>query len=407
VAKHIAQFEDRMREVFKTGAAATDMEIPDSSPRMTRQAARVAALSTGIGAVLFPDDHCWKENRKEVLTMNIPWMNRRTFITGAAVTIAGWRISPGAFAAGLAPFNITITHYPDQDYALPVVVAQELGYMASEGIEVKSIVGSSGGGTTVRNISQGGLLMGETASSAAIKAILAGENLKILAAGVQSPGTICWVVKKDSPIRTIRELAGKRIGFTQPGSVSEALLHMCLSVAGVDVSGVQFKAAGGIGENLTLLDTNGLDCAFTVDPVLTRYESKLRVVFFAREFVPRYLQTVWIASPGVIRALQEKTAGFLRARARGVDFTVRNPKEAARIFAKVTQLSLDAISTTLEHEKPAEYFSRGRLDPKALALVVDGMRIGKLLGPEKVPLVKIVDESALPASDRTEIPAEV
>ncbi len=339
--------------------------------------------------------------------MDAPRMTRRTFLGGAAATVASLRIAPTALAAGLAPFNITITHYPDQDYALPVVVAQELGYMAGEGIEVKSIVGSSGGGTTVRNIAQGGLLMGEAATSAVIKAILAGENLKILAAGVQSPGTICWVVKKDSPIRVIRDLAGKRVGFTQPGSVSEALVHMCLSAAGVDVSRVQVKAAGGIGENLTLLDTNGLDCAFTVDPVLTRNESKLRVIFFAREFVPRYLQTVWLASPGMVRGLREKLAGFFRARARGIDFAVRNPTQAAGIFAKVTQTSVEAILTTLEHEKPAEYFSRGRLDPKALALVVDGMRIGKLLGPEKVPLARIVDQSALPASDRTEIPVEV
>lgn len=338
-------------------------------------------------------------------------ITRRALLGGGAALWAGWRMGEApatpAHAAALTPFNITVTHYPDQDYALPVVVAQELGYMAREGIEVKSIVGSSGGGTTVRNIAQGGLLMGETATSAAIKAILAGENLRILAAGVQSPGTICWVVKKDSPIRSIRDLAGKRIGFTQPGSVSEALLHMCLAAAGVDTSTVQFKAAGGIGENLTLLDTNGLDCAFTVDPVLSRNANKLRVVFFAREYVPRYLQTVWIASPDVIRTQREKLAGFLRARSRGVDVIIGSPKQAAEIFAKVTQQPLEWIYTTVVHEKPAEYFSHGRLDPKALTLVVEGMRIGKLLGPEKVPLARIVDESALPPGDRTPIPSEV
>lgn len=338
-------------------------------------------------------------------------LTRRTLLQGALAAwtadAVGGSASPAAAAASLTPFNITITHYPDQDYALPVVVAQELGYMAREGIEVKSIVGSSGGGTTVRNIAQGGLLMGETATSAAIKAILVGENLKILAAGVQSPGTICWVVKKDSPIRSIRDLAGKRIGFTQPGSVSEALLHMCLASAGVDTSGVQFRAAGGIGENLTLLETNGLDCAFTVDPVLSRNADKLRVVFFAREYVPMYLQTVWIASPEVIRGQRDKLAGFFRARSRGVDVAIASPKRAAELFAKVTQQPLEWIYTTLVHEKPAEYFSHGRLDPKALALVVQGMRIGKLLGPEKVPLATIVDESALPPGDRTSIPSVV
>ena len=60
----------------------------------------------------------------------------------------------GTLAAGLVPFNITVTHYPEQDYALPVVVAQQTGYMAKQGIDVKAITGSSGGGTTVRNVAQ-------------------------------------------------------------------------------------------------------------------------------------------------------------------------------------------------------------------------------------------------------------
>lgn len=333
-------------------------------------------------------------------------MNRRTFV-GSAVALAALGIPRLSSAAELEAFNITITHYPGQDYALPVVVAQELGYMAQAGIDVKSIVGSSGGGTTVRNISQGGLRVGEAATSAVIKAILSGIELKIIAAGVQSPGTICWVSKKDSPIKTIHDLAGKRIGFSAPGSVSESLLHMSLSAAGVDTSKVTFRAAGGLGENLTLLDTNGLDCAFTVDPLLTRNQSKLHVVFFAKEYVPRYLQTVWVAGPSVLQEQKAKIAAFIAARARGLDAVIKDPHTAANIYAKVTNADPALTFTTLEHEKPEDYFSHGRLDPKALQLVIDGMRIGKLIGSEKVPVGGMIDDTLLAASERAAMPAQM
>ena len=68
----------------------------------------------------------------------------------------------------------------------------------------------------MRNISQGGLLMGQVATPAAIKAIMGGEDLKIFGGAVQTPGTNAWVVKKDSPIKTIQDFVGKTVGFTIP-----------------------------------------------------------------------------------------------------------------------------------------------------------------------------------------------
>jgi len=59
-----------------------------------------------------------------------------------------------------------------------------------------------------------------------------------------------------------------------------------------------------------------------------------------------------------------------------VDFTVRNPKRAAEIFATVADMSRAETLTTLHHEQSPDYFSRGRLDPEARRLVIKGTRIG-------------------------------
>ncbi|MFN2460952.1 MAG: ABC transporter substrate-binding protein, partial [Candidatus Velthaea sp.] len=223
---------------------------------------------------------------------------------------------------------------------------------------------------------------------------------------VHSPGTICWVAKKDSPIKSIKDLPGKTVGFSTPGSVSETLLQMSLKAAGLDPTQVKTKAAGGIGENMTLLDSGGLDIAFSIDPIITQRKDAIRIIFFARDYVPRYLQTVWVASPSALVKNPKEVSGLLRARKRGLEYIVAKPKDAAGIFARVAKQSEPVVEFTLANERPNEYFADGSLDGKALALVVDGMRIGRLIGTDKVPLAKMVDQSALPQTGRSTIPEQ-
>ena len=328
-------------------------------------------------------------------------IDRRNFLgLSSAAAAATLTLRSPAGAADLTPFNITVTHYPEQDYALPVVVAQELGYMKAEGIDVKGIVGSSGGGTTVRNIAQGGLTMAEASTAAGIKSIFAGENLKVIAAGVQTPGTIAWCTKRGSAIKSIKDLAGKSVGFTQPGSVSETLLGMCLRAAGVDPAQVKTRAAGGIGENYTLLMNGQLDAAFIVDPTLTTKGSEIQLLFFAKKYVPRFEQTVWLVEANDVH--NPKYAGFLRARAKGVDYIIKNPKQAVAIWARVTQTEPTEETFTLKDEEN-DYFSRGTIDPGGFARVLEGMRAAKQLPADKIPIEKLVDQTLLPPNMRAQL----
>ena len=63
-------------------------------------------------------------------------MSRAAFATAAAAAGVGLTIGTGARAHGLTSIDITISHYPALDYALPVVIAQQLGYMRRERITV-------------------------------------------------------------------------------------------------------------------------------------------------------------------------------------------------------------------------------------------------------------------------------
>lgn len=302
--------------------------------------------------------------------------------------------------AATANLNIEVAQYPGFDYGMPVAIAQHLGYMQREGIVLGEITGSNGGGTSIRNISQGGLSLGLVATSAAIKAILAGEDLKIIAGGVQTPGTCCWVVKKNSPIKSIHDFVGKRVGFTQPTSSSQAMITLCLQAAGIDPASVQLIAAGGVGDNLVLLNGGGLDVAFTVDPTLSQHESEIRLIFYVRDYLPHYMQTVWVATPQFLREQKDLVAGFLRACAQAVDYIVGHPLQSAHIYAQLGGSDEHYLSLGLAHERPTAYFGKGELNIEGMKLAIDSMRLGKLIGPEKVDLPRICDQSTLPPSQR-------
>jgi NMT1/THI5 like/Binding-protein-dependent transport system inner membrane component len=134
-------------------------------------------------------------------------------------------------------------HRPHPEYA----VAWENGFFKEGGIDISGFLTSTGGGTSVRNTLASDLPYGEVALSAALEAIKAGQPLKIVNSGVESIGDILWIAKPDSLLNGIKDLAGKRIGFTSPGSVSNMLLLMSLKHAGIDLKSVQIVPAGGVG----------------------------------------------------------------------------------------------------------------------------------------------------------------
>ena len=58
------------------------------------------------------------------------------------------------------------------------------------------------------------------------------EPLEIINGGVDTVADILWIAKPGSPLHSIKDLKGKRIGYTSPGSVTNMLILMALKVRG-------------------------------------------------------------------------------------------------------------------------------------------------------------------------------
>src|SRR6202011_4820856 len=133
------------------------------------------------------------------------------------------------------------------------------GFFKQRGVDVTGILTSAGGGTSVRNTLAGELPYGEGAPPAAILAINCGQPLKIISGGVDSVADILWITQLDSPLKSIKDVVGRKVSYTSPGSVTNMLILMCLKSAGIDPKEVKLLPAGDTGANLAAVINRAVD----------------------------------------------------------------------------------------------------------------------------------------------------
>jgi len=246
--------------------------------------------------------------------------------------------------------SITVTHWGSAFYGAPYAVAMEKGFFKAHGVDITGILTSNGGGTSVRNTLAGDLPFGEVALPAAIEAINAGQPLVIIGGGTDSVGDIMWIAKKGSPMHSFKDIIGKKVGYTAPGSVTNMLLLMAMKAQGVDPATVKMIPAGGIGANLSAVLNGAIDTGMTGEPIWSENEDKVQAVFWTRDVLPpNMMQTVEVTTTDYAKEGAAQLRGIMEARREGVDYIAAHPDESAEITARAftaTPRSTRRSSTT-------------------------------------------------------------
>ncbi|WP_430395364.1 ABC transporter substrate-binding protein [Ferrovibrio sp.] len=304
------------------------------------------------------------------------------------------------FAAPAAKAEeISVTHWGALMYGAPYAVAMEKGFFKQAGVDITGILTSKGGGTTVRNVLAGGLPYGEVSLAAAVAAAKEGLPIKIVNAGAVSVADILWVTTPDSPIKSVKDLVGKKIAYTSPKSVTDMLSIMVLAKNGVALDKVERISTGSIGAGLTALGQGAVVAAPTMDPIWSRSSDKYRPVFELSKELPNLTQTVGITTADFIKQQPAKLKAIIEGRRKGVDFLNANPAEAGAIFAKAYNLDTPLGEKAVRNMIAVGYWGKGDIDLAAMDRMVEGLRIiGEVDGP--VDWSKLVDTSFLPADLR-------
>ena len=198
------------------------------------------------------------------------------FATRALAVLA----AAGLTASALAQ-EIVVSNYGVSANGMPFAVAMEKGYFKDEGINVTGIITSAGGGTTLRNMLAGNAPYGEVNPVVVVSAILQGADLRIISDNVITVAEFVWAVKPDSPIKSVKDFKGKRLGYTNPRSTSQALANLLLQGAGLKPEDVEMMKTGGFGEGVAALEKGQMDVVPIPEPLWSKYKDKYRAVVVA------------------------------------------------------------------------------------------------------------------------------
>jgi NitT/TauT family transport system substrate-binding protein len=304
-----------------------------------------------------------------------------------------------AFSLASAPAQssdrISIAQYGTVLTSLPWAVALDQGIFKKDGLDIDGFIGSNGGGTTIRNMMASSLPFAEVATSAAIAGAKEGYKLKIVYSAVNNIANTCWNVRADSPIKTLADLRGRKVGYDSPQGSTEMIIRMILRQAKLDKD-VQLVLTGGSAAGITALEAGAIDAA----PRPNLYPPpKLRVLFEATQYIPNLVWTVGVTTDDFAKAHPDTLRKLIAARREAVDFIYAHPDAAIATYAKVWQIDESVARDIVLHSIKANYWSRGSFNRAGLTAMFDGMKLVGAMDPG-FDANSLVDRSFLPADQR-------
>jgi NitT/TauT family transport system substrate-binding protein len=311
-----------------------------------------------------------------------------------------------ALACALAAFGaraeqVVVSNYAVTTNGMPFAVAMEKGYFREFKVNVDGILTSDGGGTTIRNLLGGKLSYGEAAVSAVVSAVQGGADLKIISGNVHTVAEFVWVAMPKSPVNSLKDLKGKKLGYTNPRSTSQALAVLLMEVQGLKQNEVELVRTGGFGAGLTMLEVGGVDVVPVAEPLWSKNQGKYKLIAAAPDILPALSNVVGVTTGAAAKSNGEFLRGVIRARRKAVEFMYASTREASAIIARAYDLEPAVAEATVRNLLASEkkggvpYWGPGDIRIDTMDNMIRAQKIvGAMQGD--ADWSKLIDESFLP-----------
>jgi NitT/TauT family transport system substrate-binding protein len=294
--------------------------------------------------------------------------------------------------------DILVTQYKADPSGAPYGVAIDKGFFKKAGADITGVISGEGGGTSVRATIASSLGFGETSPAAAIAAINQGQDIKIVDIGSRSLADNVIIVLPDSPVRSVKDLKGKKFAISNPKSLGEMTIVAAAEKVGVNPNDIQRVALGNLSGDLTALENHVVD-ATTIPGILFMMrggESKYRVIMGPKE-LPELPPAAGIATGDLMKNHPDKLRAILAGRREAVQFIEQRTADASKILEKIyAPLPPKDVDTMMQQLVEAKFYSQGRIEMPLLQTTAHVMRVVGMLDKD-VDLSKMIDPSFLPA----------
>jgi len=273
-------------------------------------------------------------------------MNLKTFIAAAAVALTlGAAGSAGAQALEKTDLKIAVGGKPLL-YYLPLTLAERLGYFKDAGLTVE-ISDFGGGAKSLQALIGGSADVVTGAFDHTVQMQAKGQPIVGVTQLGRYPGIVLAYVKKAGEIKSVKELKGKKIGVTAPGSSTNFMINYLLTKEGMKPEDVSIIGVGGGPSAVAAIKRGDIDAIVNLDPVISQAEADGDIAVMADTRTEK--GTLDVYGGPYPAAVLYTTPAFIQA----------NPKTTqalADIFVK-TMLWLNKASTEeVLKVLPEEYF---------------------------------------------------
>ncbi|MDF8357880.1 ABC transporter substrate-binding protein [Ensifer adhaerens] len=272
----------------------------------------------------------------------------RNLLLSAAVTLG--LVSPAAAADA-----VTLRYLASQGGLSAHELAQELGYFDGTGITIESVGYATGGPASLIALASGDVEIGSAATSAVLNSIISGNDFVAAypSNGINDEVQSIFCVLEDSPIKSIKDIAGKSIAVNTLGAHLDYTIREALHSVGlptdaanqVVVPGPQLEQVLRSGQ----VDISAFGYWQTTFEGAARKNGGLRAIFDDTDVLGEIAGGFVVLRRDFVKEHPEAAKTFVLQSARALDYAREHPQETKDILAK-------ALKARGENPEIAQYF---------------------------------------------------
>jgi ABC-type nitrate/sulfonate/bicarbonate transport system substrate-binding protein len=234
-------------------------------------------------------------------------------------------------------------------------LAVELGYFEGTGITIENVGYAAGGPASLIALASGDVEIGSAATSAVLNAIVSGNDFVAAypSNGINDEVQSIFYVLEDSPIKEIKDIAGKSVAVNTLGAHLDYTIREALHSVGLPadaanqivVPGPQLEQVLRSGQ----VDVSAFGYWQTTFEGAARKTGGLRAIFDDTDVLGEIAGGFVVLRRDFVKAHPEAAKTFVEQSARALDYAREHPEETRKVLAK-------ALKERGENPDIAQYF---------------------------------------------------
>lgn len=301
------------------------------------------------------------------------------FIRHLATALAALALTSGVAFAQMSKVTLAVGGASCLCY-LPTMLAHQLGEFKKAGVDV-NVVQFKGGSESLKAVIGGSADVVSGYFDHCVNLAAKGQHLQSFVVYDRFPGFALVVSPKhNNEIKSVKDLANKKVGVSAPGSSTDFFLKYILSKNGVDPNSVAVIGVGLGASAIAAMEQGQIDAAIMLDPAVTVLAGKYKdlrilsdtrtekdtVAVFGGQYPggALYTKAEWIAAhPKEVQAMTNailSTLNWIHSHS-AEEITAKMPPE----FTKDKELYVAALKNTM-----SMYSKDGMMDPAGAKAVL-------------------------------------